>query len=178
MRSFLAIALSPQTRSVLTGLQRNLRAGRLVDPDNLHVTLSFLDDQPEETLEVLHEELSLLNSPAFELYLRGVGCFGGQTPRIVQAEVEPSDALTALHRAIAKATRRVGIVLQRPKFHPHVTLARLKPHDASAVGPFLSDEAGFSHKAGLVTRFGLYESILRPEGPVYHVLAEYELLDT
>ncbi|WP_164660602.1 RNA 2',3'-cyclic phosphodiesterase [Tropicibacter sp. Alg240-R139] len=178
MRSFLAIALSPQTRSVLTGLQRNLQAGRLVDPDNLHITLAFLDDQPEAALEALHDELSLLTSPAFELSLRGLGCFGGQNPRIVHAEVEPSEALTALHRDIVKATRRVGIVLQRRKFHPHVTLARLAPHDAGAVGPFLSGEAGFSYQAGLVTCFALYESVLRPDGPIYHMLADYELSGT
>lgn len=175
MRSFLAIALSPQTRSVLTGLQRNLRAGRLVNPENLHVTLAFLGDQSEEALEALHEELSSLSSPAFELNLRGVGCFGGECPRIVHAEVEASDAMTVLHRNITKAARRAGLVLQRRKFHPHVTLARLKPHDSSAVGPFLSAQADFLHTAGTVTDFALYESILHPEGPTYHMLAEYGL---
>ena len=174
MRSFLAIALSPQTRSVLTGLQRNLRAGRLVEPDNLHVTLAFLDDQPEATLEALHEELSLLQSPAFDLNLRGVGCFGGDAPRLIYADVEVTDALLALHRAVAKAIRRAGITLKKRKFHPHVTLARLRPHDAPAVAPFLSAEAAFAHDAGSVTHFAMYESVLRPEGPTYHLLAEYD----
>ncbi|MBO9450393.1 RNA 2',3'-cyclic phosphodiesterase [Tropicibacter sp. R16_0] len=176
MRSFLAIALSPQTRSVLTGLQRNLRAGRLVDPDNLHVTLAFLDDQPEDALGALHEELSLFRVPSFPLTLRGVGCFGGELPRLVYADVEMSDNLMALNREVSKAVRRAGITLKRRKFHPHVTLARLKPHNAPAVAPFLSSEATFHHDAGPVTSFVLYESILRPEGPTYHPLAEYDLV--
>lgn len=175
MRSFLAIALSPQTRSVLTGLQRNLRAGRLVEPDNLHVTLAFLDDQPEAALEALHDELLLLQASAFDLNLRGVGCFGGDAPRVVYADVERSEALLALHRAVTSAVRRAGIMLKKRKFHPHVTLARLKPHDAPAVVPFLSTEAGFAHEAGPVVSFTLYESVLRPEGPSYHPLAIYDL---
>lgn len=175
MRSFLALPLAAQTRSVLTALQRSLRTGRLVEPQNLHVTLAFLDDQPEANLEALHEELSLIRASAFDLNLRGVGCFGGEAPRLVFADVELSDGLRALHRDVSKAIRRAGITLKKRKFHPHVTLARLRPHDALTVTPFLSAEAAFTYDAGLVTSFAMYESVLRPEGPMYHLLAEYDL---
>lgn len=157
-------------------LQRQLRAGRLVDPDNLHVTLAFLDDQPEDALEALHEELSLLQMPAFDLSLRGVGCFGGEVPRLIYADVEETESLTRLHRDVGRAIRRAGMVMKKRKFHPHVTLARLKPQDAAAVAPFLRDEVGFSHEAGTVTSVTLYESTLRPGGPTYHPLAEYDLI--
>jgi 2'-5' RNA ligase len=176
MRSFVAIPLPNDTRDRLLDLQRHLRVGRAVDYDNLHVTLAFLDDQPEEGLEALHDELETLRLPSFDLTISGVGCYGGDSPRLVYAEIDPTPQLLDLQRAVAKAARRVGIVLARSRFHPHVTLARLKPQDAPGVVPFLQAHAGFRHDVGTLHSFALFQSILKPQGAEYHALAYYPLI--
>ncbi|WP_209507307.1 MULTISPECIES: 2'-5' RNA ligase family protein [unclassified Ruegeria] len=65
MRSFVAISLSGEAKEDFARAQRVLTVGRPVLEDNLHLTLVFLDDQPEEILEALHEELLALSAPSF-----------------------------------------------------------------------------------------------------------------
>lgn len=173
MRSFLALVLSSEAKLALTGLQRQLRAGRLVPEENLHVTLVFLGDQDERTLEILHEELATIPVPQIGISFRGTGCFGGSSPKAVYANVEPNEALSRLHRSIQSAVRRAGITLKRRKFLPHTTLARLKPQDAWAMEPFLATTGGVLINGGEVSEFSLFESILRPDGAEYHELARY-----
>ena len=175
MRCFLALPLSDQTRVALCSLQRGLRVGRPVAKNNLHLTLAFLDDQPDEALEYLHAELQALQMPAFDLTLRGTGCFGGAAPRVVFAEAVVVPGLSKLHRALRGAIHRAGLSLSKSRFQPHVTFARLKPYDASGVAPFLQAHSQFHHENGPVKVFTLYQSDLRPEGVEYHALAEYPL---
>ena len=51
MRCFLSLDLPDRCRDPLLSMIGGLRVGRAVPWDNLHITLSFLDDQPEEALE-------------------------------------------------------------------------------------------------------------------------------
>lgn len=175
MRCFLALPLLDHTRDALSVLQRELRVGRPVARDNLHLTLAFLDDQTDDMLEELHGELEALRLPSFELTLNGTGCFGGAAPRTIFAKASLTPGLGALHSAVLGCTRRVGLSLPRRRFQPHVTFARLKPYDAPGVAPFLQAHAGFRHEAGVRDSFALYESVLRPEGAEYHLLAQYPL---
>ena len=135
MRCFLALPLTDVARSAMTGVQAGLRVGKPVPARNLHVTLAFLDEQNDDALEALHEELCQIRVTVFDLTYQGVGCFGGNTPRVVYADVVRNDTLDHLNRAIQSAIRRAGIILKHRKFHPHVTLARLKPFDAEGLAP-------------------------------------------
>ena len=64
MRCFLGLALPDPVLDLLERLQEDIPVGRLVPCENLHITLSFLEDQPEARLEALHqEEASLLRLP-------------------------------------------------------------------------------------------------------------------
>lgn len=173
MRCFLALPLAEDTRDALCRLQADLRVGRPVARENLHLTLAFLGEQTGPALEDLHEELEALSWPGFELTLRGTGCFGATVPRVVFAGADPVPGLVGLHRATKAASRRAGLVLQKRRFQPHVTFSRLKPQDAAWVAPFLQDSAGFYHENGTVTSFALFRSRLRPGGASYEILAEY-----
>jgi RNA 2',3'-cyclic 3'-phosphodiesterase len=175
MRCFFALPLQDHTRDALCALQSGLRVGRPVDHANLHLTLAFLDEQTDMALEALHEEVSTLFIPRFDLTLRGTGCFGGSSPRVVFARADPAPGLVALHRDLRGAIRRAGLTVPRRKFQPHVTFARLKPYSAAGLAPFLQDHAGFLHYNGPVRTFALFQSRLRPEGAEYNVLAQYPI---
>ncbi|MFC3117545.1 2'-5' RNA ligase family protein [Jhaorihella thermophila] len=73
MRAFLAIGLPDAAVRDIRRLQARLPVGRAVPRDNLHLTLAFLDDQPEEALEALDAELQALRAPGFDLRLSGLG---------------------------------------------------------------------------------------------------------
>lgn len=183
MRSFLAIDMPGPIRSVLSDLQGGLRTGRPVPPENLHLTLRFLDDQPETALSDLHDRLQAVTRPGFELSLEGLGTFGGSPPRALFAGVAQSGPLLSLHAGVARALRQAGIILPRARFHPHVTLARFprQPDPAGhgaqalALARFLSCAAGFRSAPFRVRSFGLYQSRLTPQGAIHDALAVYPL---
>ncbi|WP_254438832.1 RNA 2',3'-cyclic phosphodiesterase [Ruegeria arenilitoris] len=168
MRSFVAISLNHEATVALAPLQRALPAGRPVPPENLHLTLAFLDDQPEQVLEALHDELLALSSAPFHITFLGIECFG----RALAIGVKDSAPLVALHRKIQIATRRAGIVLPRRRFRPHVTIARLK-HERRQAAHIPHDWTVNTLPEMLVTGFTLYESTLRPEGARHVALAHF-----
>lgn len=171
MRSFVAISLSGEAKEDFARAQRVLTVGRPVLEDNLHLTLVFLDDQPEEILEALHEELLALSAPSFSITFSGVEFFG----RALAVGVEDCQALTELHRKVQTATRRAGIVLPRRRFRPHVTIARLN-HWQDEEAQYLQNLNAINTLPEMtVTNFGLYQSTLRPDGARHDALEHYIL---
>ncbi|AVO39011.1 RNA 2',3'-cyclic phosphodiesterase [Pukyongiella litopenaei] len=175
MRAFVAIPVPDAVAASLAALQARLPGGRRVPRENLHLTLAFLDDQPEPALEELHGELGDLGAAAFDLTLAGLGVFGGDRPRLLYADIAPNTALSDLHRAVMGAARRAGMQLPRRRFHPHVTLARFGAGDAAGLGGFIAAHGATPLPGFRATGFGLYRSILRPDGAVHDMLAGYNL---
>ncbi len=179
MRVFVAIGLPDEVKDVLMAVQSELRVDRLVDPDSMHVTLAFLDDQPLTMIEAVHEALGEISVAPFEMTIRGVDVFGGNSPRLVFAGIEPSEALSGLRRKIRTAVQGAGVQLKHTRFRPHVTLARISKDRQQDIGPrlgrFLEMHAGLTLGPVKVEAFGLYQSHLAPEGASYEVLVDYPL---
>ena len=176
MRCFVGLDLPHDLKSRLSGFMEGFGAGRVVAGDNLHVTLAFLDDQKEDTLEELHDNLSTLQLPQFCVQIDGFGAFGGQHPRIFYAAVTPSEPLLALHKSVRASARAAGIDLPHERFVPHVTLARFRRTDADAALPAIAARVGVPLRVEFrAIAFTLFASNLAPEGPRYDTLATYPL---
>ncbi len=178
MRCFVAIAIPDHLRDALVSVQSRLPLGRPVARENLHLTLAFLDEQPEDRLEELHVELDRIRAAAFTLSLSGLGCFGGDKPRLIFADASPSPELEDLHRKVLGAARRAGITIARRRFHPHVTLARMRPGtgDAARIAAAISGLGDRPFPVMHVRSMSLFRSDLRPDGPIYDELADYDLI--
>ena len=181
MRLFVGLSLPDVVRAALSRLQSDLRVGRLVAPENLHLTLAFLDDQDLPTAEAVNELLEGLKAPAFDLRIAGLDLFDPARPRIVFAAAERSEALVSLRKKVRAAVRDAGVILPRERFRPHVTLARLgrdlPQFELDKLGAFLESHGDFALDPFQIDRFGLFRSILGPDGPEYDLLAEYMLDD-
>ena len=179
MRAFIAIAPPEEVTAALARLQAMLPAGRPVAEENLHLTLAFLGEQDETALEALHYELETIRVQPFALRFSGLGVFGGDRPRLLFADVAPDPALADLHCRVTGALHRAGIVVQRTRFHPHVTLARFgtraAPEAAARLHRFLAEHGDTPLPSFFVAEFGLYESALHPSGVRYDQLARYAL---
>lgn len=180
IRAFLAVPLPDAARSTLEAAQAGLPVGRPVAPENLHVTLVFLGEQPEPVLEDLDVALGTLAAPDFEFRLDGVGVFGGERPRLVYAAVEAGPELPHLRKKLARAAREAGIEVPGRKYTPHVTLARfprdMPPEDLGALHGFLARRTGIRAGPFPAGRFVLYRSTLGRNGPAYDELADYPLV--
>ena len=169
MRAFVALPISDEVADGLERLQRRLGFGRPAPRDNLHLTLAFLDDQPEATLEALHYELSELKSAPFSVSLNGLGVFG----TAVHVPAVENPALMTVQDNVVSACRRSGITLPRRRFRQHVTIARLGKGQSPP--PLRADLSDFHLPPMQVNALALYQSTLHPKGARHDVLADYPL---
>ena len=177
IRAFLALPVPDDIRLRLSALQHRLPLPRPVPLENFHITLVFLDTQPEPLLEELHHAIETMRLAAPLLRLDGLGSFGGNEPDAVHARIAPDARMSALHTKLSRAAREAGIAVKARKFVPHITLGRLRKHE---VGPeTLARAMGalgeVTSQPWLAETLVLYRSTLRADGPVYDPLAEYRL---
>ena len=81
MRAFVGLSCPDPWIAALIRAQGILRQGRRVDADDLHLTLAFLDDQPEDRLEALHDTLEAKPLPTATLRPMAFAALGSAQPR-------------------------------------------------------------------------------------------------
>lgn len=179
MRSFVAIDLPEPVVDTIGDLQEWLPIGREVAPDNLHLTLAFLGEQPVQAIAEVDATLETLRFPAFDLELAGVDVFGGSAPGLVFLGVAPNLALQQLHRKVMGMLRAAGLELARVRFRPHVTLTRLPrrlgEQDRDRLAAFLARHGDLRLDPFRVEHVTLYRSTLGRGAPLHEALAHYPL---
>lgn len=186
IRTFLAVAIDREPVQAIGRLLSQLRPRssgvRWVDPKNFHITLAFLGEVATERLPELFqsvEAVCALHEP-FDLSLESFGAFPSQRrPRVIKIGAgEGAHALTRLANDLADELELLGYRKEQRPFAPHLTIGRVKgpirlPGGTQKVFEELSSwVAGFSH-VGEVLVMG---SDRLPTGPVYSVLARFDLL--
>jgi 2'-5' RNA ligase len=134
-----------------------------------HVTLSFMGDVPERSLDDLRERLARAGRrrTSFEIALAGGGAFPNVArARVLYAAVEAGDEAREELRRLATGARaaaaKSGASVDGATFRPHVTLARMRrPQEATRWVRVLS---AYRSRTFLVDRFELVQSYLG-EGP-------------
>jgi 2'-5' RNA ligase len=179
MRAFVAIDIPDAVKAALEALQEAMPLGRPVDPEQMHLTLAFLGEQPPDLIEAAHLALEGIRFPAFELQLQGLGTFGDRQPTVLWAGLREGSQVRALHDRVLPALHGAGIVLERRRFRPHVTIARFDrsgPLEHERLARFLSRWEAFPSPPFEVRDFALWRSTLLKAGAVHDELARYPLL--
>src|SRR5215813_7327188 len=94
-------------------------------PSNLHVTLKFIGQWPEERLEKLKNALAKTPSCApMELRIGEMGFFpNARQARSFHCAIE-GKGIGALAAEIDRITSRLGVESEKRAYSPHLTLAR------------------------------------------------------
>ncbi len=121
MRLFVAIRPAEKFLNSLSLLQERLRragvGGRYIDEYNLHMTLAFIGEWPENISELLHA----VKKP-FPIVLSQIAVFPGSD--VLCALTEPSEAPDNTARAVRHSLADAGIPFDKKAFFPHITLVR------------------------------------------------------
>jgi 2'-5' RNA ligase len=92
---------------------------------DLHLTLRFLGEVPEESCAQVEEALARVRRPPFAVEIEGLGFFAKTGGAVLYAAVASTRKLTVLAADINAALAPLGFEMPRIPYVPHVTLARL-----------------------------------------------------
>jgi 2'-5' RNA ligase len=134
-----------------------------------------IDDTAEIT-DTLTEAASGIEP--FEIKIGGSGTFPPKgRPRVIWAGInEPTGRVQALFEAIDRAVEGFGIKREKKRYHPHVTIGRVKGRiGLEDIAPGLEEMNGIDFGSLMVNNFTFFMSELTRSGPIYTVLATVPL---
>ena len=168
-RLFVAIDPPESTRQLLSRLDPHIRGVRWVDPEQMHLTLGFFSDVPEEVDLAFRKKLSAIEVGAFFLPIVGVGAFPAKGwPKVVWIGVGRGHPhLFQLHKRVSDAAIAAGLEPDLRPWHPHITLARCRNVSPQLLGGFSKSNVDLDAGMIRVDSFHLYSSKLTPAGPIH-----------
>jgi 2'-5' RNA ligase len=176
IRAFLAIDLPDGLRAHLALVQGELKRSqadvRWVPVGNIHLTLKFFGNVPDEdigSLALAARQVAAEEEP-FQLRVTMAGAFPShRSPRVVWlglgGDVVP---LTRLYQKLEKAFAALGHLPEGRAFHPHLTLGRVKsPANREKLARMLATMPPVDWPPFAVKELILFQSVLSPQGSKY-----------
>lgn len=177
-------------REKQSGSGTQQQALRVLDPELLHVTVCFLGDRPVQEIPALEDRLALCERTPVQLSVGAPLWLPPRRPRALAVELHDRDgALARIHaevtsrletaeRTAAEQTREQHGASAKPRrFHPHITVARMRadgpdrrPRGRSGerVEALLAPTPSLSFAPAELV---LYRSWLSPQGATYEPLS-------
>ena len=179
MRLFTGIDLPEEVRERLERLLMHLRPAAQLKWSpvyNLHITLKFIGEWPEEKLPQLETALrSLRQRPPIQIGVKSLGWFPNpHHPRVFWVAVEGGHALPELVQDTELALEPLGIAKEVRGFTAHLTLARIKdPVPLRALREAIERLESVEFGSFPADRFHLFRSQPGSAGSIYTKLSEY-----
>jgi RNA 2',3'-cyclic 3'-phosphodiesterase len=176
IRAFLAIELPDNWRPGLALVQGELKRSRAdvrwVAPGNIHLTLKFFGNVPDDEIEPLALAAREAAAEAAPLQLKATsaGAFPSpNAPRVVWlglgGDLVP---LTQLYYRLEKAFAALNYPPETRAFNPHLTLGRVKsPANRERLAKMLAKMPPLDWPAFTVQELILFQSVLSPKGSTY-----------
>ena len=173
LRAFLAIPLPEdlrrRTRQLQKELSPNLPDIRWARPESLHLTLRFLPDLPEETVEKIGQIMLSVGTliPPFRIDVTALGTFPGPSrARVLWLGIDGGTALGELFHALDERLATIGLPRETRPFTPHLTLGRWRR--PGTVPPDLRQRRAALILGGFqADRIILFESRLAASGAIH-----------
>lgn len=178
IRLFVGLDLPSSLRDSLESLTGGIPGANWTPPENYHVTLRFIGEVDEDCCEDIHDALSEIRAPAFDLHVAGLGAFeSGHRAHTLWVGVPKEPPLVHLRDKVERAVKSTGLEPEHRKFTPHVTIARVKQAPLHKVQDFIAHHNLFRSEPFRVDRFTLFSSELGRHGPTYTAEADYPLTE-
>jgi len=182
-RLFAAVKIQPDNafRVQFHHLQRQLQHERIkwVEEQNIHITLKFFGETPEEKIPAIKRVLDKVaeDTRSFSISLGGLGIFGSSyDPRVIWVGVEPFTELSALMKTLREKMGIIGFEPDRQNLVPHLTLGRIKfLNNKTLFQQAIDQNRKISSQEIKIDCLILFESILKKEGPEYRTLHTFQL---
>lgn len=178
IRAFISIDVdtSESIKEFCNALKRCDAALKVVDPENIHITLKFLGNIEEKLVpkikDIMKESVEGINP--YIATLRGVGAFPSTSKiRVIWIGLSNSEMLVNIADRLEEKLERLGFERETRPFSPHITVARTKKSvKMNAVRELMEEWIDVEFSTQLIDRIRLKRSVLTPKGPVYSTVEE------
>jgi len=181
IRSFIAFEMeNEQVLNRLSAVQKLLiETGadlRLVAPQNIHITIRFLDGINPAMVEKVYEAMKTVKFRPFIVQIRGLGVFPNiNYPRVVWAGMTDGvEQLKSIFLQLEPKIRALGFEADAYGFSPHLTIARVKSGaNKQRLAELVTNRKDYEFGIIKADCLRLKKSQLSPKGPTYSTLKEF-----
>ena len=154
---------------------------RWIQDGNMHFTLKFIGNTTEESIDSINNTIHdvVKDTPFINLSISGTGCFS-KRDRANTLWVGIKGDLDKLEQLILNINNKLeplGFPIERRKFLPHITIARINPNQKKKpdISNFLNTT--FMELPMKIVKINLMQSQSFPKGSFYTIL-NTNFLDT
>ena len=184
MRTFIAVELPQNLKDKIDKLQQPLKKTDAyvswVKPGNVHATLKFLGEIPEERLDDIHQGVknAVQGMAKFTLNLKGLGTFPDmRRPRVIWIGVDKGkDNLAQMNERIEEELYKLNFPKEERKFSPHLTIGRVKSPKNIQELMELVKKTDFETEDAEIKEVVIMKSKLLPTGAEYTPMRKISLL--
>jgi 2'-5' RNA ligase len=148
---------------------------KLVEAQNIHITLKFLGEIKEEKVNKVVEVMKILQFKPFKINLKGLGAFPTiNYPRVLWISIANGfNEASSIFNQLEEKLIKLGFPKEERGFSPHITIARVKSGRGrneliKVLQEFKNEEFGEM----MVESVKLKRSILTSKGPIYSTIFE------
>ncbi len=167
---------SEKVGALATALRETGAFLKLVEPQNIHMTLKFLGNVAEEHVPRIKEMMveAVKNIEPLNIQLVGAGAFPNlNRMRVIWIGTRGADRLVDVASYLEEELESLNFRREKRGFSPHITIARVKsPKNIGSLKRLLSEHKDEFFGEQLVESIRLKKSDLRPQGPIYSVVEE------
>ena len=180
-RGFIAIDI-PSNKKLLEMENEIKNTGadlKLVETENIHVTLKFLGDTDEEKIDEIEEIIknSVKDINAFSIKLKGSGVFPNKNyMKVIWIGLENAEPIGEIAKKIDKQLENLGFEPEKRGFSAHLTIARVRSsRNKEKLIQIIEKYQDVEFVKIEVASVKLKKSVLTPKGPIYTTLKEVKL---
>lgn len=180
-RAFISVDLPPfpPLAALLKELQTSGGQLKLVDLEQLHLTLKFLGSTDEDLVPQISEVMreSVRGIRPFAVRTAGTGAFPSRDyMNVLWVGLEDADNLATIAAYLEQELPSLGFAREKRSFSAHVTIARVRGgKNRDRVQQILEAHAADLFGEHTVDNIRLKRSVLTPQGPVYSTVEQVSL---
>lgn len=178
IRIFIAvdIPVSQKVAEIINELKKTQIDAKLVEIENMHLTLKFLGDTDENLVDEIEKTIkeSTKNAHPFEIILKNLGVFPNQNYiKIAWIGVENIETLKKITETIDTKLKNLGFEKEKRPFSAHLTIARIKSaKNKEKLLQLINKYQNAEFQKIKIDKIILKKSTLTPKGPIYTNLKE------